>query len=105
MEITIGNDSFNVLSWDQLNTLNRAAIYTIWTYDPKTRRYPLLYVGETGDVESRLSNHPKYKCWTDHKIEGLYVGVRLMSSDRYTKEQRKTEEQRLIKVYKPVCND
>lgn len=105
MTITIGNDSFDVISLSQLNGLHRAAIYTIWTYDPQAGNYPILYVGETGDVDTRLdSSHHKYQSWKANEVSGLFVGVKFMPSNLYTKEQRLVEEKRLIDTHNPICN-
>lgn len=105
MKLTIGNDSFDVVSLSQLGGIHNAAIYTIWTYSPQTGNYPLLYVGETGDIVMRLDlNHHKYQSWKANEISGLFVGVKFMPSDLYTKEQRLAEEQRLISEYNPICN-
>lgn len=106
MRITIGSDSFDIVPLDEANLVSRAAIYTIWTHDPIQDNYPLLYVGESGEVEVRLtSSHHKYNCWIKNVIDGLYVGIRSMPSFLYAKEQRKAEERGLIKGYKPICND
>ena len=105
MTVIIGNDTFDIVSLSQLSGLHNAAIYTVWTYNPQTGAYPFLYVGETGDIVMRLdSNHHKYQSWKANEISGLFVGVKFMPSNLYTKEQRLAEEQRLINTYSPICN-
>lgn len=105
MIITIAQESFDIFPLQSVNSISRAAIYTIWTHDSVSDKYPLLYIGETGDLGQRIDkNHHKYQCWLNHAVAGLFIGIRLMPSSIYTQQQRKNEEQRLISLYNPPCN-
>lgn len=105
MNITIGTDSFDIYPLQSVN-ISRAAIYTIWTFNPVINRYPLLYVGETGDLGQRIdANHHKYQSWIDNAINNaLFIGIKLMPTTLYTEQQRRTEEMRLINAHNPICN-
>lgn len=105
MTITIGEDTFTVYNFGTGVNV-QAAIYTVWTYDINTGKYPLLYIGETGDLAQRIgTSHHKYSCWINHSTGNmLYVGIKPMPSSIYTREQRMAEELRLINLYKPLCN-
>ncbi len=106
MNITIGADAFDIQTLSSDILLHKAAIYTIWTFDSSIQKYPLLYVGETGDLEERIGpSHHKYQCWLNHANRGLFIGIWWMPTQIYSKEQREKEEQRLIQAYKPVCNN
>ncbi len=105
MRITIGTDSFDIYPLQLGIPVRRAAIYTIWTYDPNIQKYPFLYVGETGDLAERLDqNHHKYQCWLNHQVQGLFIGIWLLPTDKFTPAQRKSEELRLISAHNPICN-
>lgn len=110
MKVTISNngreDNFNIVPINQLVTVPRAAIYTVWTYIPSTGQYPLLYVGQTGNIGERLdTNHHKYPCWINDAINNeLYVGYWMVPSDQYSVDQRLTLENALIEAHKPTCN-
>jgi hypothetical protein len=110
ISLTIKNndreDRFNVNPFGQGISIPMAAIYTIWTFNPKTGQYPLLYVGQSGNLEERLtSNHHKYSSWFEHAVQGLYCGYWLLPTDQFSKEQRFALESDLIRAHKPICND
>ena len=115
MEVTIKNnvrphgDTFDIRPLNELVTIPRAAIYTIWTYDSSSEKnpYPLLYVGQSGNLEERLDkSHHKYQCWVSHAISNtLLAGYWLTPSEQYSADKRKQLESDLIAAYKPVCND
>jgi len=83
--------------------IDRAAIYVILCYQGS--QYVHLYVGETGQLGTRLSTHHKYECWKNNCKETLYVAVLLTPSDQYTPEKRREIEQYLINKLKPIWND
>ena len=86
--------------------VNKASIYTIWTRTSEPNKYTLIYIGESGQTETRLnSNHHKYQCWLDNDTKGLYKAFLWMPVSEYTKEQRFTIEADLIKKYNPACNN
>ena len=104
MIINIGSETFEIYPLQPIN-LYRAAIYTIWTFNPTTNVYPLLYVGETGNLGQRIdTNHHKYKNWLNNAVSGLFMAVKLMPTNLYTEQQRRNEETRLINLYNPSCN-
>lgn len=85
--------------------LNRAAVYTIWTEKGQSGNYELLYIGQSGEMGTRLDrNHHKYQCWLNHSNGKLFVAFRWLPSSQYTEQQRLTMEQMLIRKYNPICN-
>ena len=60
-----------------------------------------IYVGETGDIRQRFSNHHKKDCW--EKFAPGQYSVYVLHE---TREQRRLEIEKEIKDYfSPVCND
>jgi len=97
------SDSFDIQGWKAVPDIPRAAIYTVWTKNPSTGQYPLLYIGESGDLGQRIStDHHKYNEWVRNVIDGLYIGYKLMPTTLYSKEERFAEESRLINLYNKV---
>lgn len=96
--------SFEVYPLNQIQLLNKAGIYTIWTknYDDS---FTILYVGETGDFDHRLDkSHHKFPDWVQNNRNGLYVHIYFMPIDQYSEDVRLATEQNLIKLYNPICN-
>lgn len=91
---------------NNINLLNRACVYTIWTLTSTPDRYNILYIGQTGQAQTRLDqNHHKYQCWQTHNVNGLYVAFLPTPSVQYTESQRRQIETTLIQKYNPVCNN
>ena len=60
-----------------------------------------IYVGETGNIRQRFSNHHKKDCWKKYAPDQYSVYVL-----HETREQRRLEIEKKIKDYfSPVCND
>lgn len=96
--------SFDIQPIEQIQLLNRAGIYTIWTQN-FDESFTILYVGETGDFEQRIDKtHHKYSDWLRNNRKGLYIHIYLMPSAKYSKEIRLATEQNLIMQYNPICN-
>ncbi len=104
--ITVENETFYGFSpLGQFTYADRATIYTIWTGPNAMNRYNLIYIGESGEIGTRLnSSHHKYQNWLNNNINSLWVAFRPMPTNRYTREQRLMEERRLINLWNPVCN-
>jgi predicted GIY-YIG superfamily endonuclease len=84
--------------------IDRAAIYVILC-SSGSGKYNVIYVGETGELGTRLSGHNKKSCWKRFCVTGkLYVAVKLMPTHRYSTIQRKQVERKLREKYKPPCN-
>lgn len=110
MTITCAGISFtgpHMLSY--CPTGNSSGLYAIMikpdpTSAPDT--YTIIYFGESGNFEERLSSsHHKYDCWSKRSgPDGeIYYGLHIMKNS--TEEQRRELEAQLIERYKPVCND
>ncbi len=61
--------------------------------------YTPIYIGETGSLKDRLSNHEKMPCVKRHG--GTHIHVHTSSEDEKT---RKVEESDLLKRWDPPCN-
>lgn len=85
--------------------IDRAAVYAILCKDLSGNSYRLVYIGETEELETRLSGHNKKNCWENNCGSTLYVAIFYTPSDKYSREDRKKIEQELIDRYSPVCND
>lgn len=105
MLIDTGKDTFEINPFCPGNSIGKYTIYTIWTFDPSSDDYQLVFVGRT-ETERELidKDNVKYTDWSDYQIGGLYIGTRQMSDEVFTKEERKEEEKRLIETYRPLCN-
>jgi len=84
-----------------------SGVYAIMTKpDPqnKPKTYTTLYFGETEDFSKRIdTNHEKYDCWNEKKINGLYYELYVMPNS--SQEKRQKVESSLIKQYGPGCNE
>jgi len=88
--------------------LYRAGLYAILVFDitisPKP--YRVIYFGESSNLSERgfLTSHHKYSCWVREagSSGNLYISVYLMPNS--TADQRRAIEQKLIAMYKPICN-
>ena len=101
--MNIGNYEFSEpYLLEENNLLNIACIYAVLY---KTiGGFQLVYIGESGQVANRLSNHERYSCWRTHSSGNLYVAIFITPSIRYSEDQRRTLERELIDRYDPVCN-
>ena len=103
--ITIGKYKFDgpYLLKDK-DLIDRAAVYAILCRNLSTGKYPVIYIGQTGELGTRLSNHNKKRCWESNCTSSLYVAIFPAPTDRYSKESRLRIELELIKRYEPICN-
>lgn len=103
--ITIGKYSFDgPYSLDSKDFIDRAAIYAILCLNTSTNKYTVVYIGESGEVGTRLSNHNKKYCWRNHCATSLHVAIFYTPTNRYSMEDRLRIESELIDQYDPDCN-
>lgn len=62
-------------------------------------QHVVLYVGETGDLNTRFDNHHKQACFDRNRK--THIGVLLESSA----QRRLAIEADLVAAYRPTCND
>lgn len=84
--------------------VDKAAIYAILCNGNSFSQYKILYIGESGEVGTRLSTHNKKECWKNNCRGNLYVSVLSLPSSSYSKQQRLDIETSLIRDKNPVCN-
>lgn len=92
---------------------NKALIYMILsaskTADNKidTDTYKILDIGQTGDAETRLTNHDRKPCWEKQKPKShiLVYKFALMPSKDYDKTDRLIVECCLRSHTKPACGE
>ncbi len=85
-------------------TLNRlsanfndvACVYVILTSEHKT-----VYVGETGELATRLQNHHKRSCWSEKGASYVFVHLQPLS----TEANRQQVEADILANYHFPCND
>lgn len=102
--ITIGKYGFEgpwLLSGTDF--INHAAVYVILCRHSDAN-YEAVYIGETGQLGTRLSNHERAACWKRSCNGSLYVAVLSTPSDRYTADNRRAIEKELRDKYDPPCN-
>jgi len=102
--ITIGKYQFEG-PWriDDVDLLDRACVYAILC-EKTNNRYDVIYIGESGQIGTRLSTHHRKDCWENKCQSSLYVAVYWTPSDRYSSEDRRKIEGELRDEYKPSCN-
>ena len=105
MSIKIGNYEFEG-PWElsQKDFLDRAGIYAILCYRLQAERPTVVYIGQSGEMGTRLANHERAACWRRNCSGALYVAVLWTPSSTWTASQRRAVERRLIAQYNPVCN-
>lgn len=102
--IQIGKYNFDgPWSLSSTNLIDRAAVYAILC-SRADGKYDVVYVGETGQAGTRLSNHERATCWSRNCGSSLYVAVFWTPSDRYTTDDRRNIEKELRDQYNPPCN-
>jgi len=102
--IQIGRYNFDgPWSLNNTNLIDRAAVYAILC-SRGNGNYDVVYVGETGQAGTRLSNHERSTCWNRNCSSSLYVAIFWTSSDRYTADDRRKIEKDLRDQYDPPCN-
>ena len=101
--IQIGNYSFDGPQSLSDDLIDRAAIYVILC-SRLDNRYDVIYIGETGQAGTRLSNHERVICWNRNCTNSLYVAVFWTPSDQYSVDDRRVIEKELRDQYNPSCN-
>jgi predicted GIY-YIG superfamily endonuclease len=101
--IQIGGYLFNgpyLLS--NFDEIDKAAVYAILCKLNET--YYVIYIGQSGELGTRLQSHNKKECWEKHCKGTLYVAIFNTPSTTYSAEQRRLIERELINEHNPVCN-
>jgi len=102
--IQIGNYNFDgPWSLSRTDLIDRAAVYVILC-SRLDGKYDVIYIGETGQAGTRLSNHERAVCWSRNCSSSLYVAVFWVPSDRYSADDRRSIEKKLRDQYGPSCN-
>lgn len=94
--------AFEIYSIDQaFNSVG--AVYAILKYELRsgstTAWYVHIYIGETGDLSTRFTNHHKQDCFDNHGANR--IGVHVDSSEK----SRKSVEDDILNGGKWPCND
>jgi hypothetical protein len=87
--------------------LSGGGIYVVLVPDlnSRPRTYRPIYVGQTGDLSERVcESHERFLDWVMEAggVHRLYVAFHAMTAG---KSVRLAVENKLIGIYKPVCND
>lgn len=98
MTIDVGGHSFEGphRSYDLLN--DQSGVYAI--HDNRNGRFHLIDVGESEEILTRVSNHPRCDCW-----ERQSSGILTYSALYVNEEQRMRIEQAIRNQYNPPCGD
>lgn len=101
MSIKIGKYNFNgpYRSTDYLK--DRSGVYAILCGNGN--RYSLVDVGESATVKSRVEDHDRKHCWTNHCNSNLAVAV-LYTPNLHQSGRRKIEQE-LRNLYDPPCGE
>lgn len=95
--------------WSDDNKLNipkHSGVYFVYeaSYNPSTKRYSLvklIYIGESGDVNSRIANHEKHYRWK----RNIKSGNELFYSTGYVESSKRVRvEAAYIFKHKPPVN-
>jgi len=104
--IKIGNYNFDgpyLLS--NFETIDKAAIYAILCKNEISGKYRLIYIGQSGEIETRLDSHNQKNCWKNNcNLSNLYIAIFYTPSSEYSKNEREEIERELIDLYNPICN-
>jgi excinuclease UvrABC nuclease subunit len=85
------------------NFKNEGAVYVYTQATPNSEgghTHSVIYVGQTGDLGSRLSNHHKWACINGRGANRICT-TRIMPNE----QERLNMEADLIAYYRPVCNE
>jgi hypothetical protein len=105
MKIKLDENYFDLQPFYPGQVINEASVYTIWTFDPNTDDYQLLYVGECSDEGITLDeDHKSYLEWEICQISSLYYAIKPMPENEFTRDERMELKQFLIELYRPICN-
>ena len=89
---------FGVFAWG--TTFNPVgAVYLILRKEYSSSNYTILYIGETGDLSDRFSNHHKQDCFDRNGKS--HIGILVEDSE----SRRLDIESDLLQNYTTTCND
>lgn len=98
LSITVGNYTFDG-SFPNPNSLrDESGVYVI--HDNRNGKYYLIDVGESEEVQSRVSDHPRSDCWESER-----QGVLTYSALYVNEQQRMTIGQEIRNQYNPPCGE
>lgn len=105
MTYKIGRFNFSQpILLSQISVIDRAGIYVILCVSPNGQTN-VIYVGQSGEMRVRLSQHEKASCWSGHCYGGvLWVATLYLPTNKYSKQQRLGFERELINQFNPACN-
>lgn len=103
--MTIGNYDFKgPFLLEEFSYLDKACVYAILC-ENINGEFNILYIGQSGEIMTRIDNHNKKYCWENNCLYGnLYIAIFETPSSRYTKDDRLAIESELINLYEPICN-
>lgn len=90
-------------SLSSIDLIDRAAIYVILCPNGNSNYTPV-YVGETGQVSTRLSKHERASCWSQNCANNPYVAIMWTPTNQYTADDRLNIEKQIRLKYNPPCN-
>jgi hypothetical protein len=106
MAITINGKSATVYSFEMYRISQSfkavGAVYLMLKHDPqigKPNWYRYIYVGETGDLSTRFSNHHKQACFDENGVD--WIGIHLDGNEK----SRKSKEADILAANILPCND
>ena len=76
-----------------------SAVYIFARYNTQERTWTPLYIGESGELGTRIANHEKWPCVRRHGVTHIHVHQVIGASNRMEIETD------LINRWSPVCND
>ena len=76
-----------------------SGVYVVYTKDGNGNTV-ILDVGESGNINERISNHDRESCWQTHMINGIYY--KIIPCDE---ELRKVLESTLRGILNPTCGE
>jgi len=98
MSITVGDYSFDGPFSDPASLKDQSGVYVI--HDCRQGKYYVIDVGETKEVQSRVSNHKRSSCWNEKSSGTLtYSGLYVNETERMKIEKQLREQ------YDPACGE
>lgn len=91
---------------DDQPVISKAGLYAVVILGTESGKWPILYIGQSGNVGSRLDySHHKRSCW-EREANGktLYACFYPMPSDKFPEEDRLKLETYLMHLINPPCN-
>ncbi len=89
---------FCICEKDKINCLDAGSLYAFLT-KISSEKYEVLYIGQSGEVVTRLVNHEKWSCV--NRLGCSHIAVRRTTGGR---DYRCKIEESLIRNYNPPCN-